>query len=154
MADPVSLQVLEAIKTRLESISVAGGYNTTPAVVRLGTQTANPDELAVGPVISVFDLGDSAQRSGHLGSHDSRIDMVAIVDAAQVYTGAESTAALHYLSQDIHRAVFLSADTRLSGLALTVERGDRTVIYPDAGGNLIGVRQEVRITYLETYGNP
>jgi hypothetical protein len=154
MADPISLQILEAIRYRLTKISVAAGYNTTPCSVRLGTQSVLPEDVADGPVISVFDLGDSAERSGHLGSHDSRIEIVAVVEGVQVNNGAEATESLHLLIQDIHRAVFLAADTRLSGLVLGVERGDRTVIYPDAGGNLIGVRQEVRVSYLETYGNP
>ena len=150
MADPVSLQVLDAIKTRLSAISVVVGYNNTPSVVRLGTLSANPDELADGPAISVFDLGDDPDEGDF--SQTKLITQEVLIEAF-IATTDDGTEALSLLWQDISRAVFL-ADTTLGGIAAGVMRGPRQFSFPNDGGNVAGLRQTVVVQYFETYGNP
>ncbi len=150
MADPLNLQILNALKLRLDDISVANGYNTDPTVV-LGVQPVNADQIATGPVISIFDLTDDVEFSNMLDTNQitQRVEVEAVVRY-----GADSTAQkLSYLWQDINRAIF-QPDRTLGGLALDVLRGTRAFVYPQPGGETVAVQQTVNVEYIETYGNP
>lgn len=151
MANPVAYQILEAIHDRVAAISVASGYNTSPAV-RMGQQTANVDEQECGPIINVFDIGDEVSDPQAYTNMSPLVSITVAVEA-YYYTTEDASLWAHLIAQDIKTAVFTS-DTRLGGLAMSVRQGPRQMLYPDSGSNTLGVRQNVIVIYRETYGNP
>lgn len=151
MADPMPLQILTALRDRLDGISVGAGYNTNPQIV-MGLQPVNADQLDDGPVITLYETDDEPTDDETFGQ--VLTVRLSIVIEGMVRFGAESTAEkLSRLWQDINRAAF-QADTTLGGLALGVFRGPRNFEYPQQGGETVAVRQIVNVHYLETYGNP
>ena len=150
MPDPVSLQILDAIKARVDEISTANGYNTNPTVVR-GVQPVNPDQSSSGPVISMYELQDQPEEATLL--NQNLITLSIEVEGVVQFNDNATSEKLSYLWQDINRAVF-QADTTLGGLALGVLRGPRSFQYPQPGGETVAVQQTVNVQYLETYGNP
>jgi hypothetical protein len=154
MADPMPLQILDAIEGRLQGISVAAGYNTDAgATVRQGIAPINPDELDCGPVVAVYETQDQPSDDETLQAQ--AVIVLTVIVEAQVRYGQDSSAqALSYLWQDLNRAVFQPDDTTLGGLVLAVMRGPRDFEYPPAGGETVAVRQAVNVQYVETYGTP
>lgn len=151
MADPVALQILKALKTRLDTISVANGYNYDPSVV-LGLQQINDDQMSA-PIIHIYETDDDATGDARL--YEAQVIDLRVEVQAHMRLGALVKAdALAYLWQDIMRAVFDVTDTTLGGLALTVLRGPKQYVYPQPGGETVAVNQRVDVRYLETYGEP
>ena len=151
MADPVALQIIKALETRLNAISVAGGYNNDVNVLR-GTADVNPDQIEALPVINLYDAGDEPSEDGTL-CNQTVIQQEIIIEGRKLYNAEVPGDAAAYLWQDIMRATFLD-DSTLGGLCLYIARGPRDYTYPPSGGNLIAVRQTVNVIYQETYGNP
>ena len=150
MANPVSYQILTAIKTRLDAITTIGGFNYDPTI-KLGWQNVNPDEVDAAPVITVYESGDAGPDEENF-CQTMLIPMEITIEA---YMRIDGTTAedLAKLWQDIIKAVLLT-DTTLGGLAASVQRGARDYEYPTSGGQTVAVRQVVSVQYFETYGNP
>ena len=151
MANPISYQILAAIKTRLDAISTGSGFNTDPEIV-LGVREVNPDQLDAGPVVTVYEVGDEPQEDAQLCG-DMIINMQIVVEGVVRYGATNTSLKMAQLWQDIIRAVFLS-DVTLGGLAVAIWRGSREFNYPEPGGETVAVRQTVNVNFLETYGNP
>ena len=151
MAESVAYQIVSAIAARLHGISVAAGYNTTPEVV-VGVRFANDDQIADGPVVSVFETQDSPTEDSRIGG--SQVVRLTVVCEAIARAGESSTLSLSRVWQDIIRAALDPSDTTLGGLALAVTRGPKEWEYPSPGGSLVAVRQAIYVDYLESYGNP
>lgn len=154
MADPIALQIAEALETRLQAILISGGFNTDAGnQVYLGFRQINPDEVAAGPAVLVYELEDSPRDEDGDFCAGGIIDLSFAVEGIQEYGSASTSETLALLWQDIARAVFI-ADQTLGGLALSLQRGARTFEYPEQGGTTVAVRQVVVATYDEPYGNP
>ena len=151
MANPVSYQILEAIKTRLDAISTVGGFNSDPEIV-LGVQEVNPDQIDAGPVITVYELGDEPEGDGQICGN-MLINMQVVVSGFVKFGDDDTSLKMALLWQDIMRSVFLT-DVTLGGLAVSIWRGGRQFNYPQPGGETVAVQQTVNVNYLETYGNP
>ena len=150
MPNPVSYQILTAIKARLDAISTVAGFNYDP-VVKLGWENVNPDEINASPIITVFESGDVGPDEENF----CQLMLIPIDITIEAYMRIEGTTSedLTKLWQDIIRAVLLT-DTTLGGLAASVQRGARDYQYPTSGGQTVAVRQVVSVQYFETYGNP
>ena len=151
MANPVAYQILAAIKTRLDAISTVGGFNFDPTV-KMGAQNVNPDEVAAGPVITIYELGDEPQDEAQLCG-DMVVNMQIAIEGVVRYGATDTSLKMAQVWQDIMRAVFLS-DVTVGGLAIAIWRGAREFNYPEPGGETVAVRQTVNVNFLETYGEP
>lgn len=155
MADPIALQIAEALEARLQDILTANGYNTDAGnQVYLGYRQINPDEVASGPAILVYELNDEPREDDADFCQESIIDLNFQVEGIQAFGTDSTSEVLALLWQDIAKSVFLSANKNLGGLAISVRRGPRTFAYPEDGGATIAVQQIVTVTYAETYGAP
>lgn len=155
MANPISLQIAQALESRLQAILVSNGYNTDAgSQVYLGFRQINPDEVASGPALLLYELDDEPREDDQDFCQESIIDLNFQVDGIQAFGDDSTSEVLALLWQDIAKAVFLSADKSIGGLALSVRRGPRTFAYPEDGGATIAVQQIVTVTYTETYGDP
>lgn len=151
MADPIALQIVKAVKTRLEAISIAGGFNTDPSVLR-GVQVVNFDQTSDDPVISVYDDSDDPTEEQNV-CQETIINLSLMIEGVQRVGNDVPGDVITYLWQDILRSILLP-DSTLGGLCLSIQRGPREFIYPQEGGETVAVRQTVNILYQETYGNP
>lgn len=155
MADPVAFQIAQALETRLQDILVANGYNTNAGnQVYLGFRQVNPDEVASGPALLIYETDDEPREDDEDFCQESIIDLNFQVEGIHLFEADPTSEVLALLWQDISKAVFLSADKTIGGLALSVRRGPRTFAYPEDGGATIGIQQIVTVTYAETYGDP
>lgn len=155
MADPIALQIAEALELRLADILIANGYNTDAGnQVYLGFRQINPDEVASGPALLVYELDDEPREDDADFCQEMIVDLNFQVEGIQAFGTDPTSEVLGLLWQDISQAVFLPADKNLGGLALSVRRGPRTFAYPEDGAATIAVRQIVTVTYAETYGDP
>lgn len=153
MSDPVSLQILEALQTRLQAIAPNGGYNTDAGDrVYLGRRRFNPDELDIGPVIHVYDTDDQVDEITAYGDESMHVTMTVNVDAFQRNVDDLATRNAHLLIQDIRNALLKPTDRTLSGLTLDFGYAGRSVDYPDPGGDTVGVSCQFVCLYLEPYG--
>ena len=154
MADPIALDILEAIETRLQAITVVGGYNTDAGnQVYLGKRQVNPDEVDTGPVILVFDESDELAEEGGNVCGTEFVQMSVSVQAFMEYVAIAHTRLMHLLIQDIKRSIFLS-DSTMGGICSAVLYGGREVDYPEPGGETVAVTVTVNILYFESYGAP
>lgn len=151
LSSPVSLQILEAIRDRVETITRANGYMFDPDV-RIGSHAISATDLDDGPVLCVYDLGSDPQDPESF-AHDHLIEMQILVEGFIARDEYNDTASLHQLDAAIKKAVF-TTDTTLGGLAMDVLQGGRRVKYPDSGERFLAVQQQIRVLYLDTYGEP
>lgn len=151
MANPANLSIMAALKTRLDAITTVGGYNNNPTVI-LGAQPVNPDELAAGPVITIYQTSDSLDE-GQTICNEMFIAMDITVSGLIRFHGTAVTTKIYLLWQDIMRALLLP-DTSLGGLTTDIRRGPMSITYPDPGGEVVGVSQDFVAYYFETYGSP
>jgi len=153
MTNPVTYQVLDAIQTRLEAITVANGYNTNAGnQVHLGMRKANPDDVDTGPVLNIYDTSDEADETTGWGAEPIHTTMRINVDSFIRYVDAEVTLTAHLLFQDIFNATLNVADRTLSGLALDFGYSGRTVEYPEPGGDTVSVSVEFTCLIQMPYG--
>lgn len=155
MSDPLSLQILEALQTRLEAIEPENGYNTDAgARVFLGRRRANPDEIDIGPVLHIYDTEDEVDETTATTRENIHITLTVVVDGLIRDLDKESTRLLHLLIQDIKMAMLSTTDLTIGGLSLDIGYAGRTVEYPEPGGDTIGVSLEFSVLYAEPYGAP
>ena len=152
MADPISLQVLDAVKTRLETISTASGFNTDPEI-HLGVRRINDDQLASGPVIHLYDVEDEIEDETAWGDEEVRLQMRIMIEGVQDDESEGRLDTAHLLYQDIYNAVLDVTDRTLGGLTLDFGYANRQMEYPDSGGRRIAVRVEVTALIQQPYGN-
>lgn len=153
MSDPVSWQVLDAIRDRLEGIYPDAGYNTDVGDrVNIGKRQVNPDQLDIGPVVNVYDTSDEPDESTVWGAEPVHATMTVMVDAFIRDFDMEGTKLAHLVAQDIFNAVLDSTDLTLGGLALDLGYAGRTTEYPEGGGDTIMVSMEFTTLLLMPYG--
>lgn len=155
MSDPLSLQILEAVEDRLETILVAGGYNTDAGQnVFLGVRRINPNELADGSVVlNVFDTDDEVDETTAYGDEEIHVTLRITVEAYIRDLTEQGTRLAHLVMQDIKTAV-LTSDRTLGGLTVDFGYDGRSVEYPDPGGDTLTVSVDFVTTYAEAYGAP
>jgi len=151
MAETKAFQIVKAIKSRLEAIKSADGFNTDPEIA-LGIQFVNPDQLDASPVISVYEIGDEGPEDENMCG-TMLINLQIMIEAHIRLEQDSSAEKLNLLWQDIIRSTCL-ADTTLGGLTASLNRGQRRYEYPSEGGGTVAVQQMLSARYLETYGNP
>ena len=117
MTAPVSYQVLNTLKTRLQAITVVGGYNTDAgAGVFLGKRRVNQDQLDTGPVINIYDVDDEPDEEVAYGDEPIRSTMTIHVDALILDASETGVLLAHEVMQDIFNATL--TDQTVGGLAL------------------------------------
>lgn len=151
MADPTRKQILVALKTRLQAITVANGFESNAgSTVRLA------DSIELGP-----DDPDTAIRLipepdvvKYLGEQ-ARIDLPVLIAATARASVADPLLAIESLLGDIKRAVELS-DRTLGGTLgrLRLERGSTEVLDREPGSTVIGVGIRYIAPYVEVWGDP
>lgn len=151
MADPIALQIVDAIRDRLELITLANGYNTEPTVLAVGQQPALSEHFDTDYVVSLFEQPDTPD-AGDLQSK-TLVTMQVVVEGAAKFGESDENTILYRLWQDICKAVF-KPDTTLGGLAAGITRGPKGFVYSQSGEGVTGVRQVVNVQYFETFGNP
>lgn len=153
MTDPASLDILEALVTRLEAIDQAGGYNTNAGEhVYLGRRQTNPDELAIGPSLQVYDSGWTADEVTAHGSEEIHATMNITVAAAVLDTYNEGPRLAHLVIQDVVNAALTATDQTLGGLSLDIGFDSVATEYPDPGGDTIAILIEFTVLFLMPYG--
>jgi len=157
MADPISLQILKALEIRCQSILISNGFNTDAGnQVYLGKRQVNPDEVESGPVLLLFDESDEIDTEQVTTCIKYVVAMDVTIQVHMEYDANDHTELLHKLVQDIKKAIF-NAINPLDGMpsnCLSIMPGNRRVIYPSNGGDVLAARQGVQIQYVEDYGNP
>ena len=155
MSDPISLQILEELQDRLQTILVSGGFNTNAGQqVFLGERRINPNQLDDGPVINVFDTEDEIDETTAYGDEEIHITMRVIVAAYIRDVDEESTRLAHLILQDIKTAMLKNTDRTLGGLTVDFGYDGRVIEYPEPGGDTLHVSAEFVTTYQEPYGQP
>ena len=152
MADPITLQVLDAVMARLQTISTANGFNTNPSFY-LGVRRINDDQLDAGPVIHLYDLEDELDEESIYGDESIRVLMRMIIEAIVEEASENRLDAAHLLYQDIFNAVLDVDDRTLGGLSLDFGYAGRRMEYPESGGKRIAVNVEVTALIEQPYGN-
>lgn len=152
MADPITLQVLSAVKTRLETINTANGFNTDPSIY-LGVRRVNDNQLTSGPVISVFDIEDEPDDTTAWGDEPVHTTLSIVVEGIVDDSNQQGLPLAHYLFQDIFNAALDVDDRTLGGLVLDFGYAGRTMEYPDTGGTRIGVSVTFTALIVQTYGS-
>lgn len=155
MADPVAFQILEALRERLYVIKTADGYNTNLAQqVELVRRPVTPNDIAMCGIVQLFQESEEEDEelSSICGAEGNIMNVS--VEAYMLHSNQDQTRWLSLITQDLKRALFLSTDRQLGGLAASVDRGAALHVYPEPGGETIAVRQSVIVRYIETYGTP
>lgn len=153
VSNPLPLQIVNALKTRLQAISYANGDTFEPAV-RLGLAEVDPNDLAIEPLIQLYDDGDEV-REPETFAHNPIVELIINVDLqAKRESDVDVTTQLLRFTAALKAALFDISDTTLAGLALDVAQGNRAVSYPESGESFLLVQQQVRVLYLDTYGAP
>ena len=154
MSNPVSYQVLAALRTRLQAISPAAGYNTDAGDrVYLGRRRINPDQLDIGPSINLYDTEDEVEEETAHGYESVRSTLRINVDAYIRDVDGEGTELAHLVIQDIFNAALDVTDQTLSDVALDLGYAGRTIEYPDVGGDTIALSMEFTSLIDLPYGN-
>lgn len=151
MADPVTLQVLDAIKTRLDTISTVGGFNTDPTVY-LGVRDINRDQMSV-PVIQLYDTDDEPDEETAYGDDPCHSNMRIIVEGIIEDDSSQGLDLAHLLFQDIYNSALDVTDRTLGGLSLDFGYAGRSIRYPENGGGKYAVRVEFTALIQMPYGN-
>lgn len=154
MSNPVSYQVLDALRTRLQAISLDGGFNTDAGErVYLGKRRINPDQLDIGPAINIYDTEDEVDEETAAWDESVRATMTIMVDAFIRDVDGEGTELAHLVIQDIFNAALSATDLTLSGVALDLGYAGRTIEYPEVGGDTIAISMEFSSLIDLPYGN-
>ena len=148
MSDPLALQIIDGIATRLAAIDGTGDFHTAPTAVYQGNRTLDDDELA----LVVF----SGKEKGGDASHPRiAAELEVHVEGQHPLADKEDgERQANLLIADVQRAVEL-ADRTLGGLARRfVKYAGRVVAYPQDGARLVHVRVSYNVGYHRTFGNP
>lgn len=148
MADPISLQVVEAIAARLGEIATASGYHTDVTEVVTGMTWLGPDQDAV--------LGVTSPQSQEQINKYPRVtaQQTVQVEGHRRHTGSNVERLAHELIADIKRAALRESDRTLGGLCMSVDPIGWGVMYPEDGEEYVTVQVGFSIRYHETYGRP
>lgn len=146
--DTIAKQNIDAIKTRLQAILVAGGFNTNAgAQVYVGRRSF--DENDTLPAVTVFDNGEQSEE---IGSKRVRNELVVSVEGFAAPSG-DSLTATSDLVGDIKKAVLLD-DVSLGGLAQYLGYRGYSAQPPRDGGTISSVLVNFSVVYDERYGDP
>lgn len=149
MADPRSLQVLNAAKAILGGISVAGGYETDVGQCVLMDSQVNPAELRL-PAILLGTVSDRyTDNFAHTQHNQLYMNALAYVEGLWDLHGRA-----HRLAADMHKALHAAFITdRWGGLVVTYRP---QVSYPfmDVDGETCGVSFDFLVQYRANEADP
>jgi hypothetical protein len=146
------LEILQAIKTRLEAITIANGYNTNAgqAIYMTDLPVLGPTDPDEALNLTIGD--DEVLYQGVNVAAALPIEIQAIARQGQ-----ESVVALENILGDIKTAVELE-DMTLGGLLVedprAIERGQTRVLPRVEGSEYVGVGITYAVTYQESWGAP
>lgn len=146
MADSIREQIVQAITSRLQSITEAGGYSMTPGVVARAVRQFESCQL---PAVSVWDQDEESTPGYGFEARRMTVQIECFADAS----GDNHSQAGNRLLADIKRAL-MSHSTPLDELAQDVAYEGGTINYPEQGGDIVATEQRLIFTYLETLGEP
>jgi hypothetical protein len=150
----MSEAILNEMLTRLSAITIAGGYNTDMGdSASIAQRQYNTDEITADGAVNVYDTGDSNEDDESMGSeYLLRLDLSV---EGHIRIGDNSAVTLaNKLQKDIKKAVLLTSDRIMGGLVLDVRYTGREVEYPDAAGDVVSVKLNFYVLFMETYGSP
>lgn len=154
MSDPVSYQILDALRLRLEAISPGAGYNTNAgANVFLGSRQVNPHDLDEGAALQIYDTEDEPDEESAFGDEPIRLRQTIVVSAFIRDVNDESLRLMHLVIQDIFNAVLDVTDRTIGGLALDLGYAGKTVEYPEPGGDVLSVALEFSCLFEQPFGS-
>lgn len=144
MADSIAEQIIDAMVVRLQAITVAGGYNTTPDVSRNrpALDGGNDDEL---PALVVREQQESSQQLTSGGQVDNRLLLI-----VECWTRGT----LSQLVADVKKAAFDPTDRQLGGLSHNVLYEGWERVDDEVGTEITGAELELTVEYREQYGDP
>ncbi len=137
MATPKRTLVVQNLKTTLEGITVAGGYNLTVAEVEISPEIADvtQHQPARRPYIAIVEQNERpVEFPGHTRS-EVDIDLIGYVNAS---SSSNATFEANKLRNDIRKAVFVD-----------VRRGDN----PDVAGDKNAINTRLRAIDAAHDGN-
>jgi hypothetical protein len=148
----VALDILNYIKTRLETILISSGFNTDLGKsVSLGRKYYSVDTCSL-PMCSLFDLEDEPEEA------DSYLEkmMITLDLMVECYIKNENGAqnAIDDVISDVKTAVLDVTDRKLGGLTLDFGYAGREIVWPEDASDVIPVRLRFRTLYRENYGSP
>lgn len=162
MADPISLRVLYAIRSRLQLITGGTPYNTT-AGDNVVIGAASMDAESQLPCCVIREIEESATAAGPDNSEiaptdGSRKMLVRLGVSVEGYAaGAQSNVGeiAAKLKADIKRAVMSGGPLEHSGLRIgPISYGGAESMPREDGSNAEGVRVRFVATYTEKVGDP
>lgn len=147
MTLPIAEQVLQAIFARLQTISVATGYNTDVQTVRRSTATISEEELPAIVLWCSQETTDEGNGKGYSMTMQLALEIDAFVTADIPTTGMQ----LELIKADIKRA--LLADDWSTGAGMLTYTAAQSVPRPEGRG-IEAVALQFTASYKEKRGDP
>lgn len=150
MAEPLRLQILQALTTRVQEITVGHGFNTDAGLtVFLGeTPQLGPEDPPAAVALVVGDEVPKYQGENVFIELPIGVQALARADLDQPWVTVEA------LIGDIKRAVEL-ADRTLGGLVRRqIVRGPVVALEREPGSTTVGASVTYFAPYVEAWGNP
>ncbi len=149
-----ALDIVTVALSRVADISITNGYETDIGLVSsIAEQQYNPDEITSGGAVNVFDSEDTNEDDETIGTEYEIRMPLSVEGHIRVGAGNAVTIA-HSVLSDIKKAVLLVDNRTMSGLVLDVRYTDRSIEYPKAAGDVVSVKVNFYVIYIETYGSP
>lgn len=140
-------EILQTLITRLQGITVAGGYQSeVSAVLRGHEAVAVNDDLPL-PYLTVQTIAErELDHRADRGRLEREILIVALLEVTPDLDEKQAR-----LMLDIRRALRIWESRPLNGLALTIaeNRGDYDV--PEQGSEIVAFNLSITLTYVEIY---
>lgn len=145
MADTIADRIVAAVYARLQSILIAGGYNTDAGKSVYMDRASLDSETIDYPALLVYDLQEDTEA---LTNSRQRNRLALQVD------GFAKDADVRPLVGDVKKAVLLVSDSTISGLCHHLGYDGYSIERPEDGSRF--ARAEVRFwcEYDENYGDP
>ena len=145
MADTIRQQIMAALKTRLDTISTANGYETDATVYEWHVTDVSSDDLPV------LDIRDSEQVTAAAVQEDEHT-ITGEITALAAGSASAAASAVRNLIGDTVKAIGtdvtfggLAQDTQIDGDVITIDHEDKRI----AGATIT-----VRIIYTTPHMNP
>jgi len=151
MAQSLKEQIVDNIKTTVEGVTVANGYNQTMGEVDRKTTPA-PNNKTYWPSADIW-IENEEKTSGRNAGH--RDNTMTVMISAYTDDTTDTDQALSYLAADIEKA--LMVDHTRNSLAITTEVTNVDHIFADeeTQGSMTGmVEIEVRIWFRHRIADP
>ena len=148
MSDPIALQLMRAIETRIRAILTAGGYHTNLGQnVHVGwPQRLLADEQAALPLVALHPGSDGID-SGNGANQKATRNVAVEIIANQHETDPDY---MEYALFDVRRAL-LGLEREIARV-VTTQTGEAAWDEPESSHTLVRLTIPVTIVYTDTYG--